>query len=85
VFPEALGILVDSEAEHQVLTIVAAEGMAARAERQALAELAQDNVVGASAAIGRHRDLMRPSAVGCRRAQLAFSSNHGSLGLARRP
>jgi hypothetical protein len=60
---EVLGVLPLGQAEDVEVRAVAVEGMAAVAQRQALAEPPDGDLIAAGAPIGRERHLVRPAAV----------------------
>jgi hypothetical protein len=61
--PEALGVIALGEAENGHVDAVMPKGVAAVAEREALAEETHRHVVAAAAVSGRQGDLGRPAAV----------------------
>jgi hypothetical protein len=69
---------VHGKAENSHVDIIAAEGMAARAERQGFAEEEDRHVIAAGAPVGPQRNLMRPIAVDHSFAEFAFAVDHGA-------
>jgi hypothetical protein len=65
------------KAEHDVVAVIAPEGMTARAERQVPAEFMLDHVVTSGARIGGQRNLVRPAAVDALAREFAFAPHHG--------
>jgi hypothetical protein len=84
---EFLGVLALGEAENGYVHIVAAIGVAARAQRQSLplAEEVDSQAVVAEAPVGRKRDLVRPVSVHHCLAEFAFTIDQGRLRDGRRP
>src|SRR5262249_25516956 len=74
---EELGVFALGEAVDDHVRVTAAEGMAARAERKALAEFADDGKVLAGTEIGAQGDLVRPLTVDRAFAQFAFAIDQG--------
>jgi len=70
---ELLCVRALCETEDVHVDVIAAERMAAGAQRQAFAKEADGQVVGAAAAMGRERDLMRPRAIDRSFAEFAFA------------
>jgi hypothetical protein len=84
--PELLGVRAISKTEDVHVRAVTAEGMSARAEREAFAEKVHGHVIAPAAPRGRQRDLVRPVAVNGVFAELAFAIDHAATKqVGRRP
>jgi hypothetical protein len=76
-----IGVRLFGEAEHLPPFIAVKDGMAARTERQVVAERVQRSVLRPPAILSAQRDLIGPPAVDGVAAQLSLPARHGRTGL----